>query len=85
MNRKTQADLVVGICLFLAAIAPAKLPAQTDQPLRLVLPHRVLFDVSLPDYVAEEKGVYARAGIKASQKHSRTINPSRLFLSPPLQ
>ena len=51
MNRKTQADLVVGICLFLAAIAPTKLPAQTDQPLRLVLPHRVLFDVSVPDYV----------------------------------
>jgi NitT/TauT family transport system substrate-binding protein len=45
--------------------------AQSADPIRVVLPHRVLFDISLPFYVAGEKGFYDRAGIRVSPIFAR--------------
>lgn len=42
----------------------ALLLAQSGDTIRVVLPHRVLFDISLPFYVAQDKGYYERLGIK---------------------
>jgi NitT/TauT family transport system substrate-binding protein len=46
---------------LLSAVGAVSYAADT---VRLVLPHRVLFDISLPFYVAQEKGFYKQAGIE---------------------
>jgi NitT/TauT family transport system substrate-binding protein len=48
-------------------VLPLLLPGAVShaaETVRLVLPHRVLFDISLPFYVAQEKGFYKQAGIE---------------------
>lgn len=45
--------------------------AQGNDPIRIVLPHRVLFDIALPFYVAQEKGFYDKAGIRVSPIFAR--------------
>jgi NitT/TauT family transport system substrate-binding protein len=59
----------LSISLHWGEIPP--LLAQTGDAVRVVLPHRVLFDISLPIYVAEEKGFYEKAGIKVSTIFAR--------------
>jgi len=55
--------LAVGLALALLLPGAASRAAET---VRLVLPHRVLFDISLPFYVAQEKGFYKQAGIEVA-------------------
>jgi NitT/TauT family transport system substrate-binding protein len=45
--------------------------AQSSEPIRVVLPHRVLFDIALPFYVAGEKGLYDKAGLKVNPIFAR--------------
>ncbi|MBI2371130.1 MAG: ABC transporter substrate-binding protein [Deltaproteobacteria bacterium] len=37
--------------------------ALAAQPLKTLIPHRVFFDTALPDYVAEERGLFREAGL----------------------
>jgi NitT/TauT family transport system substrate-binding protein len=45
--------------------------AQGSDPLRVVLPHKVLFDIALPFYVAKDKGFYDKAGIRVNPIFAR--------------
>ncbi|HWP56733.1 MAG TPA: ABC transporter substrate-binding protein [Candidatus Acidoferrales bacterium] len=45
--------------------------AQGAEPLRVVLPHRVLFDISLPFYVAQQKGFFDKVGLQVKPIFAR--------------
>ncbi|HEY3305619.1 MAG TPA: ABC transporter substrate-binding protein [Candidatus Binatia bacterium] len=49
-----------------SALSAAGAVSYAADTVRLVLPHRVLFDISLPFYVAQEKGFYKQAGIEVN-------------------
>jgi NitT/TauT family transport system substrate-binding protein len=65
------AAIALSFLSILLAGGPAPLRAQGGEPLRVVLPHRVLFDISLPFYVAQEKGFFEKAGIRVSPIFAR--------------
>jgi NitT/TauT family transport system substrate-binding protein len=50
----------------LASTLAAAVQANAADAVRLVLPHRVLFDISLPFYVSQEKGFYKQAGVEVT-------------------
>lgn len=69
MKNLVRSALFVCFCLVMGPGPAAQ--AQGSDPVRLVLPHRVLFDIALPYYVAEEKGFYSKAGIKVTPIFAR--------------
>ncbi len=62
---------VCGIIWASLAFQVSPALAQSGDAVRVVLPHRVLFDVSLPFYVAQEKGFYDKAGVKVTALFAR--------------
>jgi NitT/TauT family transport system substrate-binding protein len=68
---KKLVGLSFGIFSVFLMLVTSSAWAQGGGPVRVVLPHRVLFDVSLPHYVATEKGLYDKAGIKIEPLFAR--------------
>jgi NitT/TauT family transport system substrate-binding protein len=67
---KTVPILIFGaICVFGGRTLPVQ--AQGNDPIRVVLPHNVLFDIALPFYVATDKGFYDKAGIRVNPIFAR--------------
>jgi len=62
---------VCGIILASLAFGVSPVLAQSGDAVRVVLPHRVLFDISLPIYVAQEKGFFDKVGIKVTPLFAR--------------
>lgn len=64
---------LVGVLLlvFGLPISGGWSPAFAAERLRVIIPHRVLFTVALPHYVAEERGFYSAAGIEVTPVFTR--------------
>ncbi|MBI3078426.1 MAG: ABC transporter substrate-binding protein [Deltaproteobacteria bacterium] len=64
---------VVGalVLVFGLPVVGGQPPAFGAERLKLIIPHRVLFTVALPHYVAEERGFYGAAGIEITPVFTR--------------
>lgn len=61
---------LLGICVLFAA-APSAWPADARTKIVVVVPHRILFTVALPVYVAQEKGFYKENNIDVDAVFTR--------------
>ncbi len=68
-NKAVMVLSVIGILSL--GVADRSVEAQSNDPIRVVLPHRVLFDIALPFYVAREKGFFDKAGIRVTPLFAR--------------
>jgi NitT/TauT family transport system substrate-binding protein len=66
MKTRIREPRALGISVTLALMLLAAAQSSAAETVRLVLPHRVLFDISLPFYVAQEKGFYKQAGVEVT-------------------
>jgi len=61
---------LAGLIILLGSAGRPAL-AQKSDPIRVVLPHRVLFDISLPYYVAQDRGLFEKAGLQVTSIFAR--------------
>ena len=67
-----QTTIVLSLVTMLLVTGKIELTeAQGTDPIRVVLPHKVLFDIALPFYVAKDKGLYDKVGIRVNPIFAR--------------
>ena len=64
---------LAGVAFFVVAAASSAWAAAARTKIIVVVPHRILFTVALPVYIAQEKGFYR----DANHRRRRRVHPRR--------